>query len=141
MGANGQAMGLGLAQKPKEIADMGDRIGNVQTALNKNINGVSDEIKAQEAAMGSVRNQLASIADELLAVNVQLEQALGDKESAQQSVRNLTDKISVLEQRNATLSGRISSLENEIRDIATKVVSSSKAANTPPTSPTLTGNP
>ncbi|GEA06404.1 hypothetical protein KUL42_11650 [Alteromonas sp. KUL42] len=125
----------------KEIADMGDRIGNVQTALNKNINGVSDEIKAQEAAMGSVRNQLASIADELLAVNVQLEQALGDKESAQQSVRNLTDKISVLEQRNATLSGRISSLENEIRDIATKVVSSSKAANTPPTSPTLTGNP
>lgn len=125
----------------KEIADMGDRIGNVQTALNNNISGVSDEIKAQEAAMGSVRNQLASIADELLAVNVQLEQALGDKESAQQSVRNLTDKISVLEQRNTTLSGRISSLENEIRDIATKVVSSSKAVSTPPTSPTPTGNP
>lgn len=125
----------------KEIADMGDRIGNVQTALNNKINGVSDEIKAQEAAMGSVRNQLASIADELLAVNVQLEQALGDKESAQQSVRNLTDKISVLEQRNTTLSGRISNLENEIRDIATKVVSSSKSVSPPPATPTPTGNP
>ena len=129
----------------KEIADMGDRIGNVQTALNNNISGLSDETKAQmksqEAALGSVRNQLASIADELLAVNVQLEQALGDKDAAQQSVRNLTDKISVLEQRNTTLSGRISSLENEIRDIATKVVSSSKSASTPPTSPTTTGNP
>ena len=82
--------------------------------------------------MGSVKNQLASLADELLAVNVQLEQALSDKQSAQKEVRNLSDKLSVLEQRNTTLSGRITSLENEIREIATKVVSRSGSGGTTP---------
>lgn len=112
----------------KEIADLGDRVGNVQTAVNKNINAVSDDVKSQAAAIAAVKNQLASLADELLSVNVQLEQAASDKQSAQQSVRNLSDKLSVLEQRNTTLSGRITSLENEIREIATKVVSSGGAS-------------
>lgn len=116
----------------KEIADLGDRVGNVQNALNKNISGVSDDVKTQAAAVGSVKNQLASLADELLAVNVQLEQALSDKQSAQKDVRNLSDKLSVLEQRNTTLSGRITSLENEIREIATKVVSRSGSGGTTP---------
>lgn len=91
----------------KEIADLGDRVGDVQTAVNKNISAVSDDVKSQSAAINSVKNQLASLADELLSVNVQLEQAASDKQSAQQSVRNLSDKLSVLEQRNTTLSGRI----------------------------------
>ncbi|WP_394220567.1 hypothetical protein [Alteromonas gracilis] len=126
----------------QEIADLGDRVSNVQNALNKNISSVSDDVKAQTAAVGSIKNQLASLADELLAVNVQLEQAVNDKQSAQQSVRNLTDKLSVLEQRNTTLSGRITSLENEIRDIATKVVSSGGgtgggSAPAPASSPTV----
>lgn len=119
----------------KEIADLGDRVGNVQTALNKNVSAVADDVKTQAAAIGSVKNQLASLADELLAVNVQLEQATNDKQSAQQRVRNLTDKLSVLEQRNTTLSGRIANLENEIREIATQVVSSGNAsggAGSPP---------
>ena len=82
--------------------------------------------------MGSLKNQLASLADELLAVNVQLEQALSDKQRAQNDVKTLTDKLSVLEQRNATLSGRISSLENEIRDMATKLVTKSGGAGAAP---------
>ncbi|WP_334047989.1 hypothetical protein [Alteromonas gracilis] len=119
----------------KEIADLGDRVVNVKTALNKNVSAVADDVKTQAAAIGSVKNQLASLADELLAVNVQLEQATSDKQSAQQRVRNLTDKLSVLEQRNTTLSGRIANLENEIREIATQVVSSGNAsggAGSPP---------
>ena len=124
----------------QEIADLGDRVGNVQSALNKNISAVSDDVKTQTSAIGSVKNQLASLADELLAVNVQLEQAVNDKQSAQQSVRNLTDKLSVLEQRNTTLSGRITSLENEIRDIATKVVSRSGTTNGGGSAPSPTGS-
>lgn len=123
----------------KEIADLGDRVGNVQTALNKNIGSVSDDVNAQAAAIGSVKNQLASLADELLAVNVQLEQAANDKQSAQQSVRNLSDKLSVLEQRNTTLSGRLTSLENEIREIATKVVSRSGASGGSGSAPATAG--
>jgi len=128
----------------KEIADLGDRVGNVQTALNKNIDTVANDVKSQTAVIGSLKNQLASLADELLAVNIQLEQALNDKQNAQQSVRNLSDKLSVLEQRNTTLSGRITSLENEIRDIATKVVSRSSGASgagSTPSSPSAVSNP
>ena len=86
-----------------------------------------------------MKNQLASLADELLAVNVQLEQAANDKQSAQQSVRNLSDKLSVLEQRNTTLSGRLTSLENEIREIATKVVSRSGASGGSGSAPATAG--
>lgn len=100
----------------------------------------SSQQYSQAAAIGSVKNQLASLADELLAVNVQLEQAASDKQSAQQSVRNLTDKLSVLEQRNTTLSGRITSLENEIRDIATKVVSSGGSTGGSGSAPSAAGN-
>ena len=48
--------------------------------------------------------------------------------------KNLNDKISVLEKRNNTLSGRITGLESEIREIATKVVSSGRSASTPSSS-------
>ena len=91
---------------------------------------------SQQGQVGSVKNQLASLADEILAFNVQLEQVSGDKRSSEQQVRNLSDKLSVLEQRNSSLSGRITSLENELREIATKVVSRSttSATNSAPSS-------
>ena len=70
-----------------------------------------------------MKNQLASLADEILALNVALDQANNEKQQQQQSVKNVNDKLSVLEKRNNTLASRISSMESEIRDIATKVVS------------------
>ncbi len=116
----------------KEIADLGERVGNVQKSLNGDIKAVSQDVSAQSKQLASLKNQLASTADELLGVNVQLEQALADERSNAQTVKNLNDKMSVLEQRNNTLSGRISQMEREIREMATKVVS----GNT-----TSTGNP
>jgi predicted nucleic acid-binding Zn-ribbon protein len=109
----------------KEIADLGARVGNVQNATNASISSVADDVKAQNAEIGSVKNQLATLADEVLALNVQLEQASNGREQSEQNVRALTDKLKILEQRNTALSGRVSGLENDIRDIATKVVSSS----------------
>lgn len=121
----------------KEIADLGDRVTNVQSGLEKNIQSVSGDVKSTSAEIAKVRNQLANLADEILAVNVQLEQAAGDKQESMQAVKNVTDKLSVLEQRNNTLTGRITSLENELREIATKVVtrSSSSGGATPSTTP------
>lgn len=107
----------------KEIADLGDRVGSVKSSLDKQIDGVDKDVKAQNSEIGSLKTQLASVADEILALNVQMEQAAGDKRSYQQQVKNLNDKLSVLETRNSSLSGRIAGLENEIREIATKVVS------------------
>lgn len=116
----------------KEIADLGARVGNVQNAINASISNVADDVKAQNAEIGSVKTQLATLADEVLALNVQLEQAGNARE---QSVRALTDKLKILEQRNTALSGRVSGLENDIRDIATKMVSSSNAGASPSAEP------
>lgn len=115
----------------KEIADLGERVSKVQTDLKGNINTVSEDVSAQTKQLSSVKNQLAATADELLALNVQLEQAQADKQSNTQTVKNLNDKISVLEQRNNALSGRISKMERELREMATKIVSGSSSSPTP----------
>ncbi|WP_420933045.1 hypothetical protein ACOJR9_11115 [Alteromonas sp. A081] len=119
----------------KEIADLGERVSKVQSTANKDINAVSEDVDAQSATIGSLKNQLASVADELLAVNVRLEQTADDKAGTQQDVKNLADTLSVLEKRNASLSGKLNSLENEIREIATKLVSGTGANNTNGASP------
>jgi len=118
----------------KEIADLGDRVSNVQKGINENISSVDADVKSQASQLGALKNQLASLADELLALNVQLEQASSDKQANERTIKNLNDKISVLEKRNNTLSGRITGLESEIREIATKVVSSGRSASTPSSS-------
>ncbi|GGW89378.1 hypothetical protein [Alteromonas halophila] len=111
----------------KEIADLGDRVTSVQNSLKGNISEVSQDVSAQAKQLSSVKNQLATTADDLLGLNVQLEQAQADKQSNARTVKNLNDKISVLEQRNNALSGRISKLERELREMATKVVSGSSS--------------
>ena len=95
----------------KEITDLGDKLNATENSLKKSITTVTE--------------------DEILALNLQLEQATSDKSSQQQTVKNLTEKISVLENRNASLASRLTSMENEIRDIATKVVVSQPGATTP----------
>ena len=124
----------------KEIADLGDRVSSVQNTLQTNINNVSSNVKAQNGEIGSVKNQLASLSDEILALNVQLEQVISDSQGDVQAVRNIADKLTVLEQRNASLSGRITGLESEIREIATKLVSSagSSASKSPGGTPATT---
>lgn len=119
----------------KEIADLGERVSNVQNELKGSISSVSQDVSAQSKQVASLKNQLASTADELLALNVQLEQAQADKQSNAQTVRNLNDKISVLEQRNNALSGRISKMERELREMATQMVSGASSSSTPVNTP------
>ncbi|MEW9796629.1 hypothetical protein [Alteromonas sp. CYL-A6] len=119
----------------KEIADLGERVTNVQSAINGNIQNVADDVKATNGQVASLKRQLATVADDLLALNVQLEQAQSDKQQNAQTVKSLNDKLSVLEQRNNALSGRISKMEQDLRDIATKMVSSSPTASVPVSRP------
>jgi len=115
----------------KEITDLGDKLNATENSLKKSITTVTEDVTAGQTKLASLNNQLSGIADEILALNLQLEQATSDKSSQQQTVKNLTDKISVLENRNASLASRLTSMENEIRDIATKVVVSQPGATTP----------
>lgn len=107
----------------KDITDLGDKVNGMQKTLTGSISTVAEDVETHQSRLTSMKNQLASLADEILALNVALDQANNDKQQQQQSVKNVNDKLSVLEKRNNTLASRISSMESEIRDIATKVVS------------------
>lgn len=107
----------------KEITELSDKVSSMQKELTASVSRVSEDVSTHQSRLTSIKNQLASLADEVLAFNVSLEQINNDKQSQQQSVRNVNDKLSVLEKRNNTLNSRISALENDLRDIATKVVS------------------
>lgn len=108
----------------KEITDLGAKVNTMQKDLNGSISSVADDVKTHQSRLTSMKNQQASLADEILALNVALDQVNNDKSQTQQNVQNVNDKLSVLEKRNNTLASRISSMENEIRSIATKVISS-----------------
>ncbi|MBU3023174.1 hypothetical protein [Aestuariibacter sp. A3R04] len=107
----------------KEITELGDKLNSTQTELKKSVSGMSEDIKAQQSKLASLNNQLSGIADEILALNVQIEQAAGDKNAQAQTVKNLTDKLSVLENRSGSLANQISSLRDDMRELATKVAS------------------
>jgi len=118
----------------KEIADLSARVGNVQNNLQESINQVSRNTTTHQTKLAAIESQMSGLADEMLALNVQIEQSLGDRQSFEQQSKNLQEQLAVIEQRNAALSGRITQLENEIKNMATKLVSQPAASSTPASS-------
>ncbi|MCW8108210.1 hypothetical protein OPS25_06855 [Alteromonas ponticola] len=108
----------------KEIADLVEKTNDMQNSLSSSVRSVSQNVEGQKNQIAALKNEIAAMADEVLALNVRLEQTSGDKAKQAQTVKNLTDKLTVLEQRNNALASRISTLESELRTMATKVVSS-----------------
>lgn len=107
----------------KEIAELADKVGNVQSNLNESISQVARNTDLQKTQLSALQSQLSAVADDLLALNVRLEQTAEQSAGFAQSQKTVADKLTLLEQRNNALSSRISTLENEIREIATQMVS------------------
>ncbi len=124
----------------QEITALGERVGKVETASQRGLSDTNANVSGNTSNIAVVQGQLAGLADELLTLNIQLEQAINDKQSTENETRSLADKLSVLEQRNNALSGRINAIENEIREMATQMVSqSSSPGGTPSSTPISTG--
>ena len=105
--------------------------------MQESINQVARNTNGQQTKIASFESQLSSIADEMLALNVQIEQSLGDQRSAIQQHNNLQEQLAVIEQRNAALSSRITQLEDDIKVMATKLVSKPKPIVSSPPPPAL----
>ena len=119
----------------KEIADLSDRTNADKKQLQESVGQVSRNLDSQKTQLAALATSLETVSDEMLAINVQMEQVAAGSTSQKQNVKNLSDKLALLEQRNNALSSRISTLENELRNLATKVVSggsSPAAGGTPP---------
>ncbi|TPV60914.1 hypothetical protein FJ444_04645 [Aestuariibacter sp. GS-14] len=117
----------------KEIADLTDRSTADKKQLQESIGQVSRNLDSQKTQLAALSANVAGVSDEMLAINVQMERVATSSTSQQQNVKNLSDKLALLEQRNNALSSRISTLETELRNLATKVVASSGSTPTTPT--------
>ena len=114
----------------KEIADLTDRVASNKKGAEDSVAQVSRNLESQKTQLAALNGSLESVSDEMLALNVQMEQVSAGNGERQQQMKNLGDKLTVLEQRNNALSSRIATLEAEIRDLATKVVSTPTPATT-----------
>jgi chromosome segregation ATPase len=112
----------------KEIADLGALLTKTANGLEESIGQVRRNGETQRVKVASFESQLATIADELLALNVQLEQTANAEQQAIQRNKVLEEKIATVEQRNTKLTQRITQLESEIKAMATKLVSSPPAS-------------
>ncbi|MDC8830757.1 hypothetical protein [Alteromonas gilva] len=108
----------------KEIADLTDRVASDNKAMQESVSQVARNVDNQKTQLASIRSSIETVSDEMLAINVQMEQLAATGGERQQAIKNLGDKLALLEQRNNALSSRIATLENNLRDLATKVVSS-----------------
>lgn len=117
----------------KEIADLSDKTNADKKQLQESIGQVSRNLDSQKTQLATLSTSLEGVTDEMLAINVQMEQVAAGSTSQQQNVKNLSDKLALLEQRNNALSSRISTLENELRNLATKVVSGGSSSSSPST--------
>lgn len=111
----------------KEIADLTDKVASNNKDLQESVSQVSRNLNSQKTQLATLNSSLENVSDEMLAINVQMEQVTAGNGARQKELKSLSDKLTVLEQRNNALSSRIASLESEIRDLATKVVSSPTA--------------
>lgn len=107
----------------KEISDLAAKVDSVQKNLQESINQVSRNTNSQQTKLASVEAQLTTLSDELLALNVQIEQSMGEQQRVAQAGKNLQEQLTVIEQRNSALSARLRQVEAETKALATKLVS------------------
>lgn len=106
----------------KELSDLKESLSAFE-GMSKKVNEESQSaIKALVDKSNSYEPQLASLADEILSLNVQLEQSNVNASANTDTLKKLEATLNKLEQRNKVLSNNIATLEKEITAIATKAV-------------------
>lgn len=111
----------------KDITDLTSKVEDQLASLNNNISAVTSSTNINTSSVADARSQVENLTSEVLSLNVQLERAAATDASTRRDLQNTTEKLSLLEQRNAALVTQISQLENEIRTIATKLATAGAA--------------
>lgn len=108
----------------KDISDLTSKIDDQIASLKNNVSGVTSTANSNTSSVADARSQVENLNSEVLSLNVQLERAAATGGATRRDLQAATEKLNLLEQRNAALVTRINQLESEVRTIATKVVSS-----------------
>jgi len=108
----------------KEITDLKEASEAFEKSTKKALDDIRNRLQSVVEKTSTQEGQMASLADEILSLNVQIEQLSTTTKSQADSIKKVTSTLATLEQRNTALSNNISSLEKEIRALATKTVTS-----------------
>ena len=108
----------------KEITELGEKLDDEVASLKSTTSALSSSSNSTSQTLNDIRAQTETMASELLAINVQLERASANSGSTKRDVQQATEKLRLLEQRNAAMVTRVNQIENEIRDLATRMASS-----------------
>ncbi|WP_100657034.1 hypothetical protein [Alteromonas flava] len=109
----------------KEIGDLNTKVDEQVASLRSTANAANQSATTNKQSINGMQTQVENVASELLAINVQLERLAAANGQGERDLKSTTEKLRLLEQRNATLVTRIGQLETEIRDLATRVASGS----------------
>ncbi|WP_100640704.1 hypothetical protein [Alteromonas facilis] len=107
----------------KEIGDLGTKLDEQVASLRSTANSANQTANNNKTSLNSMTTQLESVASEMLAINVQLERLSATNGETNRDLQSTTEKLRLLEQRNAALVTRIGQIETEIRDLATRMAS------------------
>lgn len=124
----------------KEIGELGDKLKADKAALEESIGLVARNQDLQKTKTAALEGQLSGLSDELLSLNLQIEQTAALIAERASGDKVVNDKLSLLEQRNNALAGRIGTLEREIKSIATNMVSQ-ETSSTPSSTSNAPANP
>lgn len=108
----------------KDIGDLASKVDDQVASLKNNLTTATSTSNSNTSSIADARSQVENLNSEVLSLNVQLERAAAASGASRRDLQTATEKLSLLEQRNATLVTRINQLENEIRNIATRLASS-----------------
>lgn len=109
----------------KEITELGEKLDDEVSSLKSTTSALSTTSNTTSRVLTDIRSQTETMASELLAINVQLERASANSGSTKRDIQQATEKLRLLEQRNAAMVTRVNQMENEIRDLATRMASTS----------------
>lgn len=108
----------------KELGDLTTKVDEqVASLLSTTANNASAG-STNKQSIDDLLVQVDSLASEVLSLNVQLERASVSSGSTQRDLKAATEKLALLEQRNAALITRLNQMETEVRNLATKIASS-----------------
>lgn len=109
----------------KDIEDLSKKVDDNVGSLKSRMSSVTSTASDNTQTIADTKVQVENLASEALALSVQLERSSATDASTRRDLQAASEKLALLEQRNAALVNRLNQLENEIRDLATRAATSS----------------
>ncbi|MDM7860541.1 hypothetical protein QTP81_08030 [Alteromonas sp. ASW11-36] len=107
----------------KELGDLTTKVDEQVAALRSTTSTNASTGTTNKQTLDNLLVQVDSLASEVLSLNVQLERASVSAGSTQRDLQAATERLTLLEQRNAALVTRLNQVETEVRNLATKIAS------------------